>query len=67
MKRKTGEQLLRDFAAEDARDMRRMTRKLKGDPDCGYYRAMQAYYTARYNSYKSALDIINSECLWRDE
>lgn len=66
MKRKKGEQLLRDFAAEDARDMRRMTRRLKDSPDCGYYRTMQAYYSARYNSYKQALDIINTKCLWRD-
>lgn len=66
MKRKTGEQLLRDFAADGAREKRRYTRLLKIEPDCGYYRAMQAYYSARYNSYKSALDIINSECLWRD-
>ena len=66
MKRKTGEQLLRDFAAEDAREIRRYARLLKIEPDCGYYRAMQAYYSGRYNSYKSALDIINSESLWRD-
>ena len=66
MKRKKGEQLLRDFAADDARDMRRMTRLLEREPDSGYYRAMQAYYSGRYNSYKSALDIINSESLWRD-
>ena len=66
MKRKTGEQLLRDFAAQDARDMRRQARYLKLDPDSGYHRAMETYYRGRYNSYKSALDIINSECLWRD-
>ena len=66
MKRKTGEQLLRDFAAEDAREMRSYTRRLKIEPDCGYYRAMQAYYSARYNTYKQALDIINTKCLWRD-
>lgn len=66
MKRKTGEQLLRDFAADDAREMRRYTRLLQIEPDCGYYRVMHSYYSASYNSYKSALGVINSECLWRD-
>lgn len=67
MKRKTGEQLLRNFAANDAREMRRFTRLLEIEPDFSHYRVMQAYYSACYNSYKSALDIINSECLWRGE
>ena len=67
MQRKTGEQLLRDFAAEDARDMRRYARKLKDNSGITYYRVMETYHRGRYNSYKSAIDIINSECLWRDE
>ena len=62
MQRKTGEQLLRDFAAEDARDMRRYARK-----DSSYDRAMEAYHRGRYNGYKQALDIIDTKCLWRDE
>lgn len=66
MKRKLGEQLLRDFAAEDARHMRRYTRQLKENPASRYDSAMDAYHRGRYNSYKSALDIINSESLWRD-
>ena len=66
MKRKTGEQLLRDFAADDAREMRSYSRYLKDNPDSSFDRAMGAYYRGRYNSYKSALNIINSESLWRD-
>ena len=66
MKRKTGEQLLRDFAAEDARDMRRYARLAEKETG-GYYRAMESYHRGRYNSYIRALDIVNSECLWRDE
>lgn len=62
MKRKTGEQLLRDFAAEDARDMRRYARN-----DSSYDRAMEAYHRGRYRGYKQALNIIDSKCLWRDE
>lgn len=62
MKRKTGEQLLRDFAAEDARDMRRYARN-----DSSYDRAMEAYHRGRYRDYKQALNIIDSKCLWRDE
>lgn len=62
MKRKKGEQLLRDFAAEDARDMRRYARE-----DSNFDRTMKAYHRGRYNSYKRALDIVNTECFWRDE
>lgn len=67
MKRKTGEQLLRDFAAEDAREMRRYKRRLKENPDSRYDSAMDSYYRGRYNSYKQALNIINTKCFWRDE
>lgn len=62
MKRKMGEQLLRDFAAYDARDMRRYARN-----ESSYDRAMEAYHRGRYNSYKSALNVINSKSLWRDQ
>lgn len=67
MKRNTGEQLLRDFAAQDARDMRLYARKLKNNSGIDYYRVMETYHRGRYNGYKRALGIINSEFLWRDE
>lgn len=62
MKRKKGEQLLRDFAAYDARDMRRYARN-----ESSYDRAMAAYHRGRYNSYKQAIDIMKAKSLWRDE
>lgn len=64
MKRKRGDQLLRDFAAEDARSMRRYGRRAL---ESSYDRAMEAYHRGRYNSYKSALTIINIKSFWRDE
>ena len=67
MKRKRGDQLLRDFAAEDARSMRYHTRRLKDDPNSNYDRAMQTHCKGRYNSYKLALQMINTESLWRDK
>lgn len=67
MKRKTGEQLLRDFAAEDARDMRLYARKLKDNSGITFYRVMETYHRGRYNGYKQALNIVNNEFLWRDE
>ena len=63
MKRKRGDQLLRDFAAEDARSMRRYGRRAL---ESSYDRAMEAYHRGRYNSYKSALNIINIKSFWRD-
>jgi hypothetical protein len=63
MKRKRGDQLLRDFAAEDARSMRRYGRRTL---ESSYDRAMEAYHRGRYNSYKLALQMINTESLWRD-
>jgi len=61
MQRTKGEQLLREFAAEDARDMRRYA---KGDSS--YNRAMEAYHKGRYNGYKQAMSIMKAECLWRE-
>lgn len=61
MARKKGEQLLRDFAAEDARNMRRYTGN-----ESSYDRAMEAYHRGRYTGYKQAINIINSTSLWRD-
>jgi hypothetical protein len=61
MKRKRGDQLLRDFAAEDARSMRRYARNKSS-----FYRAMEAYHRGRYRGYRLALQMINTESLWRD-
>lgn len=61
MQRKQGEKLLREFAAEDARDMRRYARG-----DSSYDRTMEAYHKGRYNGYKQAISIMKSKCLWRE-
>lgn len=66
-KRKMGEQVLRDFAAEDARDMRHYAKELEVSPESGLSTGMYYYHRGRYNAYKHAMQILNTHVFWRDE
>jgi len=60
-----GEQLLRDFAARDARDMRRYAKEMKCRPESTYFSGMYFYHKASYNTYKHALQVVSTPALWR--
>ena len=65
--RKMGEQILRDFAAEDAKDMRHYAKELEDSPESTLSSGMYYYHRGRYNAYKHAMSIFNTEPFWRDE
>jgi cytidylate kinase len=61
-----GEQLLRDFAARDARDMRRYAKKMEDRPESTYISGMYYYHRASYNTYKHALQVFSTPAFWRE-
>lgn len=65
--RKYGEQIIRDFAARDAKEMRRYSKEMEVCPESTLSSGMYFYHRASYNSYKHALQIITTPVFWRDE
>jgi cytidylate kinase len=61
-----GEQLLRDFAARDARDMRRYAKEMEDRPESTYISGMYFYHRASYNTYKHALQVVSTPAFWRE-
>ena len=64
--RLAGEQLLRDFAARDARDMRRYAKEMEVCPESTYISGMYFYHRASYNTYKHALQVVSTPAFWRE-
>jgi|DEB0MinimDraft_4_1074332.scaffolds.fasta_scaffold58619_1 cytidylate kinase len=62
--RLVGEQLLRDFAARDAKDMRRYAKEMEVCPESTYVSGMYYYHKASYNTYKHALQVVNTPIFW---
>lgn len=65
--RKKGEQVLRDFAAEDAKVMRNYAKQLEVSPESRLSAGMYYYHRGRYNAYKLAVQILKTQSFWRDE
>ena len=64
--RKYGEQVIRDFAARDAKEMRRYSKEMEVRPESTLSSSMYLYHRACYNSYKHALQIITIPTFWRE-
>lgn len=65
--RKMGEQILRDFAAEDAKDMRHYSKTMEDSPESTMSSGMYYYHLGRYNAYKHAMQILKTKSFWREE
>ena len=62
--RLVGEQLLRDFAARDAREMRHYEKQMEDCPESTYISAMYYYHRASYKTYKHALQVVSTPAFW---
>lgn len=64
--RSSGEQLLRDFAARDAKEMRHYAKEMEDCPESTYISGMYFYHRACYQTYKHALQVVSTPAFWRE-